>query len=147
MKISDFLSPAHVLIGVRITHKQQLLKELAQKVAQTAALSPELISSELLKREDLGSTGTGGGIAIPHARIMGLEKPCGIFVRLKQPIDFESIDGGPVDLVFVLLLPATIEAGQLSTLAAVARRLRTPEVVMRMRDAPTPAELHAAIAS
>jgi nitrogen PTS system EIIA component len=147
MNISEFLSPADVLIGVRATQKRQLLKELAQKIAETAALSPELINSELLKREDLGSTGTGAGIAIPHARISGLEKPRGLLVRLKKPIDFESIDGQPVDLVFVLLLPAAAEAGQLSALAAVARQLRTPEEVARMRDARTPAELYAAIAS
>ena len=89
MKISDFLLPADVLIGVRATQKRQLLKELAQKIAQTTELSQELISSELLKREDLGSTGTGGGIAIPHARVLGLEKPRGLVARLKQPIDFE----------------------------------------------------------
>jgi PTS system nitrogen regulatory IIA component len=147
MAISDFLSPADVLIGVRATQKRQLLKQLAQKIAQTAALSPELISSELLKREDLGSTGTGAGVAIPHARISGLKKPLGLLARLKQPIDFDSIDGQPVDLVFVLLLPATAEAEQLSALASVARRLRTPEEVSRMRDARTPAELYAAIAT
>jgi PTS system nitrogen regulatory IIA component len=146
MIISDFLSPADVLVGVRAPQKRQLLKELAQKIAQTAALSPELINSALLKREDLGSTGTGGGIAIPHARIVGLEKPRGLLARLKQPIDFDSIDGEPVDVVFVLLLPATVEAGHLNALASVARRLRTPEEVARMRDARTPAELYAAIA-
>jgi nitrogen PTS system EIIA component len=146
MIISDFLSPDDVLMGVRAPQKQQLLKELAQKIALTLALSPHLISSELLKREDLGSTGTGGGIAIPHARIVGLEKPRGLLARLKQPIDFDSIDGEPVDLVFVLLLPANVEAGQLGALASVARRLRTPEEVARMRDARTPAELYAAIA-
>jgi nitrogen PTS system EIIA component len=147
MIISDFLSPADVLMGVRAPQKRQLLKELAQKIAQTAGLSPELINSELLKREDLGSTGTGGGIAIPHARIVGLGKPLGLLARLKQPIDFDAIDGEPVDLVFVLLLPATVEAGQLNALASVARRLRTRDEVSRMRDARTPAELYAAIAS
>lgn len=147
MKISDFLSPADVLISVRATQKRQLLMELARKVAETTELSQELISSELLKREDLGSTGTGAGIAIPHARIPGLEKPRGLVARLKQPIDFDSIDDQPVDLVFVLLLPATAETGQLSALASVARRLRTPEEIARMRDARTPEELYAAIAS
>ena len=147
MKVSDFLSPTDVLIDVRAPQKRQLLKELAQKIAQTTAVSPELINSELLKREVLGSTGTGAGIAIPHARIPGLANPRGLLARLKQPIDFDSIDGQPVDLVFVLLLPATAEPGQLSALASVARRLRTPEEVSRMRDALTPAELYAAIAS
>jgi PTS system nitrogen regulatory IIA component len=146
MKVSDFLSPVDLLIDVRATHKRQLLKELAQKIALTIALPPDLISAGLLKREDLGSTGIGSGIAVPHARIPGLEKPRGLCARLKQPIDFEAIDGQPVDLVFLLLLPATAEAGQLSALASVARRLRTPEDVARMRDARTPAELYAAIA-
>jgi PTS system nitrogen regulatory IIA component len=147
MKVSDFLSSADVLIDVRATQKRQLLKELAQKIALTLALPPDLISAGLLKREDLGSTGIGGGIAIPHARIRGLEKPRGLCARLKQPIDFDAIDGQAVDLVFVLLLPESPGGEQLGALASVARRLRTPDAVARMRAAATPAELYAAIAT
>ena len=87
--------------------------------------------SELLKREKLGSTGTGGGIALPHARISGLNKPFGILVRLEQPFDFEAIDGQPIDLLFLLLLPLTKE--QLSALASVARALRNSDLVRNLR--------------
>jgi PTS system nitrogen regulatory IIA component len=147
MKVSEFLYSTDVMVDVRAIQKQQLLKELAQKIAPTVGLSADLINSELLKREDLGSTGTGGGIAIPHARIPGLEKPRSFFVRLKQPIDFDAIDGQRVDLVFVLLLPQSAGGEHLGALASVARKLRTPEVVARMRDALTPVELYAAVAT
>jgi PTS system nitrogen regulatory IIA component len=147
MKVSEFLFSTDVMVDVRASQKQQLLKELAQKIAPTAGLSADVINSELLKREDLGSTGTGGGIAIPHARIPGLVKPRSFFVRLKQPIDFDAIDGQRVDLVFVLLLPQNAGGEHLGALASVARKLRTPEVVARMRDALTPVELYAAVAS
>lgn len=145
MKISDFLSLAHVMVDVRAPHKLQLLQELAQKAASSLALPAEQIASALRKREELGSTGTGGGIAIPHARIQGVVKPFGILAKLKQPMDFDAIDDQPVDLVFVLLLPAAVEGDQLGALASVARRMRTPQDVVRMRKAKSPAELYAAI--
>jgi PTS system nitrogen regulatory IIA component len=89
-----------------------LLKELADRAASSLSLPADRILSELLKRETLGSTGTGGGIAIPHARIPGLDKPFGILVRLRQPIDFNAIDSQPVDLLFLLLLPVTSDKEQ-----------------------------------
>lgn len=146
MKISDFLSPADVMIDVRAADKRKLLSELARKVASILELSADDIAAELLKREDLGTTGTGGGVAIPHARIKALLKPFGMLARLKQPIDFDAIDGRPVDLVFVLLVPAAAEGEHLGALAAVARKLRAPSDVARMRQAKDPAELYSAIA-
>jgi nitrogen PTS system EIIA component len=146
MKISDFLSADDVLIDVRAGHKRQLLRELAQKMAEKAKLSADEISLELLKREDLGSTGTGDGVAIPHARIKGLTKPLGFVARLKRPINFDAIDGQRVDTVFVLLLPSNTNGEQLGALASVARRLRTPEVVARIREASTEAEIYTLVA-
>jgi PTS system nitrogen regulatory IIA component len=87
----------------------------------------------------------GGGVAIPHARLQDLKKPFGIFVRLRREMDFGAIDSRPVDLVFLLLLPAA-EGDQLNALASVARKLRTPEDLVRMRNARSQAELYAAIA-
>jgi Phosphoenolpyruvate-dependent sugar phosphotransferase system, EIIA 2 len=87
---------------------------------------PERIAAEILKREELGSTGTGGGVAIPHARIQELNEPFGIFARLNRPIDFQAIDTRPVDLVFLLLLPGDPVGEQLKALATVARKLRDP---------------------
>ena len=114
-------------------------------MAEKTKLPTDEISSELLKREDLGSTGTGAGVAIPHARIKELTAPFGFLVRLRRPIDFDAIDGQPVDIAFALLLPTTTEGEQLGALASVARILRTPQTVAKMRKASTAAELYAVI--
>ena len=106
----------------------------------------EEILKPILKREQLGSTGTGGGIAIPHARIAGIGKPFGILARLSTGIDFEAIDGRPVDLIFLLLLPAAAEKEQLSALAAVARTLRNPKSMRSLRAARTGEDLYGAMA-
>jgi nitrogen PTS system EIIA component len=96
----------------------------------------DVVFSALLKREELGSTGVGNGVAIPHVRLAQVKKPFGIMARLKHPIDFDSIDGEPVDLVCLLLLSNENEQAQLNTLAAVARRLRSSEVLEELRRAP-----------
>jgi len=145
MKISDLLSPADVLIDVRASQKGQLLRELAARAAASFGLPADQVTSHLLKREELGSTGTGNGIAIPHARLTGLQRPHGLLVKLKQEIDFDAIDRRAVDLVFVLLLPAAVESDALAALALVARTLRSPETLARLRAAKNPAELHAAL--
>jgi PTS system nitrogen regulatory IIA component len=145
MKISDFLSPADVVVDVRASNKHQLLQELARKAAVALNLPADRVAFELLKREELGSTGTGGGIAIPHARIQAVMKPFGILARLRQPIDFDAIDGQPVDLVFVLLLPTTAEADQLGALACIARSLRASEILVQSRQAKNASELYSAI--
>jgi nitrogen PTS system EIIA component len=100
----------------------------------------------LLKREELGSTGIGKGIAIPHARLPDLQRPYGLLARLKAPIEFDAIDGQAVDIIFVLLLPAAAERGQIEPLALVARTLRPPANLARLRAARTAAELYSAIA-
>ena len=93
-------------------------------------------------REELGSTGMGRGVAIPHARLSVVTKPLGILARLKEPIDFEAIDGNPVDLVFVLLLPEDTRGEQLNALASVSRRLRAPETLRKLRQAKDAAALY-----
>jgi nitrogen PTS system EIIA component len=145
MEIKEFLLPTDVLIKTRAPEKTRLLQELAARAASALNLAADRISIELLKREDLGSTGTGGGIAIPHARIPDLKKPYGTLVRLKDAIDFDAIDGKPVDIVFLLLLPAQSPGDPLNALASVARRLRDPESVQRLRRAADAAELYSAI--
>jgi len=144
MEIRDFLLPIDALIKVRVPDKTRLLQELAARAASALNLDANRISAELLKREDLGSTGTGGGVAIPHARIPDLKKPFGTLVRLKHAIDFDAIDGKPVDIVFLLLLPQS-QGDPLNALASVARRLRDPESVQRLRSAVDDAELYRAI--
>jgi PTS system nitrogen regulatory IIA component len=145
MTISDFLSQPNVVVDIRASDKRMLMRELAQKAATALDLPLDLIASELLKREELGSTGIGNGIAIPHARIQAITKPFGIAAKLKLPIDFDAIDGKSVDLVFVLLLPASPDGDQLGALASVARKLRTPPALARMRQAKRSDELCAAI--
>jgi PTS system nitrogen regulatory IIA component len=145
MKISDLLSPTDVMIDVRTSNKQRLLREFAAKAADSLGLNVDQIAPYLLKREKLGSTGIGRGVAIPHARLPDLQRPYGVLAKLKQPIEFDAIDGQPVDIVFVLLLPAA-EDGQLGALALVARALRPPENLARLRSAKNASELYSAIA-
>jgi PTS system nitrogen regulatory IIA component len=146
MKISDLLSPTDVMIDVRTSNKQLLLQEFAARAAASLGLQVDRIAPYLLKREELGSTGIGRGVAIPHARLPDLQRPFGLLARLKQPIEFDAIDGQPVDIVFVLLLSAAVENGQLGPLALVARTLRPPENLARLRGAKNASELFSAIA-
>jgi PTS system nitrogen regulatory IIA component len=113
-----------------------LLHDLAHRAALVLKVDDGIVFSALLKREELGSTGLGNGVAIPHVRLEHVKKPFGILARLKDPIDFDAIDGQPVDLVCLLLLSKENEQAQLSTLAAVARRFRRPEVLQELRRAP-----------
>ncbi len=143
MTISDFLAPTNVICDVRVSNKQQLLQELSKKAASNLGLQAEYVASELLKREELGSTGMGRGVAIPHARLPMVKKPYGIMARLKSPVDFDAIDGQPVDLVFLLLLPAPPEADQLVALASVARKFKADEILNQLRRARSDSELYA----
>jgi nitrogen PTS system EIIA component len=146
MKIADLLSPTDVMIDVRASNKRLLLQEFAAKAAGDLDLDVDQIAPYLLKREELGSTGIGRGVAIPHARLPDVQRPYGLLARLKQPIEFDAIDGQAVDIVFVLLLPAAAENEQIGALALVARTLRPPENLARLRSAKNTSELYAAIA-
>jgi nitrogen PTS system EIIA component len=146
MKISDLLSPADVLIDVRASQKGPLLQELAARAAASLGLPADLVTSHLLRREELGSTGIGQGIAIPHARLPDLKRPYGLLAKLKQGIAFDAIDGQAVDIVLVLLLPAAAESDALAALALVARTLRSPDTRAQLRAAKHSAELYAAMA-
>src|SRR5262245_47274877 len=141
MEIRDFLSPMHASIDVRATDKSGLLRELSNQAGKALNVSPDRIFTELLKREELGSTGTGGGVAIPHARMLEVKAPFGMLVRLQQAISFDAIDGQLVDIVFLLLLPATPAGDQLSALASIARKLRDPSALRHLRRASDAAEL------
>jgi nitrogen PTS system EIIA component len=145
MKISDLLSPKDVLVDVRTSNKRQLLQEFAARAADSLGLRVDQVAPYLIKREELGSTGIGRGVAIPHARLPDLQRPYGLLAKLRHPIEFEAIDAQAVDIVFVLLLPAKVESGQLEALALGARVLRPPENLVRLRNAKTASELYAAI--
>ena len=147
MHIRAFFSQNDVIVDVRASDKVQLLKDLSARAALEVALDPALVSAEILKREELGSTGLGSGVAIPHARILGLGKLYGILARLKRALDFAAVDGEPVDLVFLLLLPSSTGREQLQALAAVARQLRKPTIAAMLRKARDGSEAYSAMLS
>jgi PTS system nitrogen regulatory IIA component len=135
MNITDFLSPNDVAIDIAVSNKQKLLLELAGKAGKRLRLPPDRILAELSRREELGSTAVGDGVAIPHARFPEINKAFGMLFRLRQPIDFAALDGKSIDLVFLLLLPESTKGEQLSALACVARKLRSHAVTAGLRHA------------
>jgi PTS system nitrogen regulatory IIA component len=135
MQIRDFLAPTDAVIDVRTSEKTALLQDLANRIAPPLNSPSTILASALLKREALGSTGTGNGVAIPHARLPNIKRPFGFFVRLDKAIDFDAIDGRPVDLVFALLLPDLTNGEHLNALACVARKLRETKTLARLRSA------------
>jgi nitrogen PTS system EIIA component len=145
MHIRDFLSAADVAIDVRAADKASLLKELAGRAAATINLPADVVAAEIEKRDELGSTGIGRGVAIPHARLREVKKPFAFLARLKTPIEFDAVDAEPVDIVFLIMLPAASQLDQLNALAAVARTLRDEGVLRRMRSAASTTELHRAV--
>jgi PTS system nitrogen regulatory IIA component len=135
MAIAAFLNAEDVISEVRAPDKVRLLQDLSQRAASATKLDSDIILAEILKRESLGSTGMGGGVAIPHARFQNLKKPFGLLARLRKGIDFDAIDGQPVDIVFLLLLPADAGNQQLNALASVTRKLRNAETLDALRRA------------
>jgi PTS system nitrogen regulatory IIA component len=134
VEIADLLSgPDAVLACVKASGKKALLAELAAKAALLYRLDDRRLFDRLLERERLGSTGIGGGVAIPHGRMPNLGKPVGVFARLAHPVDFDSIDERPVDTVFLLLAPEGAGADHLKALARVSRLLRDHGLVEKLR--------------
>jgi nitrogen PTS system EIIA component len=147
MKISDFLSPAEVMLDVRAKDKTSLLRQLCTEAATKLGLNADEVAGQIAKREALGSTGLGNGLALPHARLKGLKTPFAVLARLHHAIDFDAIDNQPVDIVFLLLLPDAANGdAQLNALACAARKLRDPKALQRIRDAATPDVLFQSIA-
>jgi PTS system nitrogen regulatory IIA component len=142
MEIADLLSPDAVLAHVKATTKKQVLQEMAHKAALLTQLPERRIFETLTEREKLGSTGMGQGIAIPHGRVAGVEKMTGLFAQLDHPVDFDSMDDQPVDLVFLLLAPEGAGADHLKALARVSRLLRNQTVCEKLRAAPQAATLY-----
>jgi PTS system nitrogen regulatory IIA component len=135
MTLIDLLTPAAVISPLRANGKKQALLELAQHAAQVTGLP-----------ERLGSTGIGDGIAIPHGRMPGIDRLVGLFARAEKPIDFEALDGQPVDIIFVLIAPEGAGADHLKALARVARVLRNQAVLEQVRSVRDPAAIYAILA-
>ena len=133
MLLSDIIDSNAVVSQVEAVSKKQLLSELAEVAAKLTKLDPRQIFESLMQREKLGSTGLGRGIAIPHGKFNQLDRVHGFFARLAKPVDFDAIDGEPVDLVFLLLAPENAGADHLKALARISRLLRDSNVVRKLR--------------
>ena len=143
MTITDLVAPEAILPALKVISKKQALQELAERAATVTGLHERQIFDVLLERERLGTTGVGNGIAIPHGKLAGLKKLHGVFARLSTPIDFESVDEQPVDLIFLLLAPETAGADHLKALARVSRLLRDREICEKLRGSDTADALYA----
>ena len=136
MDFEDICQIVDTIVDLSVPSKRALLHDLAHRAALVLNVEDDIVFHALLKREELGSTGVGNGVAIPHVRLEQVKNPFGVMARLREPIDFNAVDGQPVDLVCLLLLSKENEQAQLNVLAAVARRLRTPELLEQLRGAP-----------
>ncbi|MDQ0347636.1 MULTISPECIES: PTS IIA-like nitrogen regulatory protein PtsN [Ancylobacter] len=133
MALNDILAPSAVFPTLKVGSKKQALQELSAHAAALLKRDEREIFETLNQRERLGSTGVGNGIAIPHGKLAKMDKLFGMFARLDRPIDFEALDGEPVDLIFLLLAPEAAGADHLKALARVARLLRDPETARKLR--------------
>jgi len=132
---SDMLRPDAVMTGLSVASRKALFQQLGTLAGAVAGLDPKSVTDRLAAREKLGSTGFGGGVAIPHAKLDGIAAPVGLFVRLGQPIAFDAVDDLPVDLVFALLSPTGAGSDHLKALARVSRQLRDRAFLAKLRGA------------
>ena len=139
MNIADIISKSAVLDNVQAASKRELVQSLSERIAALSGLDERAVFDAVWERENLGSTGYGEGVAFPHARIEGLEKVCG----LEEPVDFDSLDGKPVDLVFMLISPENSGADHLTALAALSRILKTEGSCDKLRKARSTDEIYA----
>ena len=135
MEINNLLGPEGVVADLKATSKKQALQELARRAAEISGLHERTVFDVLMEREKLGTTGVGNGIAIPHGKLPGLRRLYGLFARLETPIDFDSVDEQPVDLIFLLLAPEAAGADHLKALARVSRLLRDRALCEKLRGA------------
>ncbi len=143
MEISDLLTLDSVIPNLKVTSKKQSLQELARRAEDLFDLDEREVFNVLLEREKLGTTGVGNGIAIPHGKLATLDRLYGVFARLEKPIDFDSIDERPVDLIFLLLAPENAGADHLKALARVSRLLRDKSMCDKLRATDTSEALFA----
>ena len=145
MDIGDLLPSDRIIPALKAKSKKQALQELSQRAAELTGLQARDVFETLLQRERLGSTGLGRGIAIPHVKFPNLKGIVCLFARLEEPIDFDSLDGEPVDLIFLLLAPEHASGDHLKALARLSRLLREPNVLERLRSASDRAALHSVL--
>ena len=135
VEIADIIARDGIILDLKSCQsKRQVLKELARHAAAALGLDQQHLLDALMERERLGTTGIGHGIAIPHARLAEVDRLVGLFARLEQPVDFESLDDQPSDLIFLLLAPDSADADSLKALARISRVLRDPGLRQRLRQ-------------
>ena len=135
MTLTDLVAPQAIIPSLKVNNKKQALQEIAAKASALGECAERDIFDILMQREKLGSTAIGNGIAIPHGKLNKFNRLFGLFARLDRPIDFDALDGQPVDLIFVLLAPEGAGADHLKALARIARLLRDHELANKLRDA------------
>ncbi len=146
IRIENILTPGRSLVNVPGGSKKRVLEQIAKVIAQDLPdLDPQTVFESFIAREKLGSTGFGNGIAIPHCRMAGCASPLSAVLRLDGPVDFDAIDGAPVDLLFVLLVPQAATDEHLELLRQIASMLDREEVRDQLRKAPTSQDLYQAI--
>lgn len=142
MQISTIIRPAAVKVMANVSSKKRLFQELGEIVASAYGLDADAAFNALQEREALGPTGVGHGVALPHARMPGLEKVVGAFVRIEKPLDFDAVDRQPVDLVFALFAPDGSGVEHLKALALVSRTMRDAAICAKLRANDDPDTLH-----
>jgi PTS system nitrogen regulatory IIA component len=143
MDLSDLIEVPAIMPALKANSKKQVLQLLAERAGRITGLPEREIFDTILRREKLGSTGVGNGIAIPHGKIAGVRRITGVFARLEQPVDFDSLDDQPVDLAFLLLAPEGAGADHLKALSRIARVLRDADTVNKIRGTSDAAAIHA----
>lgn len=144
--MSELLDRAAIAPRASASSKRQVLAVVSEMASRNFGLNAGKVLDALLEREQAGSTGVGHGVAVPHARVEGLDRMRGIFIRLEQPVEFGAIDDQPVDLVFALLAPANAGSEHLRALARVSRVLRQGDLREQLRGARTPDAIHVLLA-
>ena len=134
MFLSNIIDQSHVLSCSNVTSKKRLFQEISFKLEEMYSLNKDYVLGALQEREKLGPTGMGQGVAIPHARIEGINNIRGLFIKLDKPIDFDSIDKQPVDLIFAIIAPKNDGVDHLKALAKVSRVLRDPDIRTKLRS-------------
>ncbi len=145
MQLADILKPAAVKVLSTVTSKKRLFQDLGEIAAAVYGLNANEVADALQERESLGPTGVGNGVALPHARIAGIDRVTGAFLRLEKLIDFGAVDRQPVDLIFALFAPLDAGVDHLKALALVSRTLRDQGICAKLRSNTDPATLHAVL--
>lgn len=142
MSLNDLVTPEAVIGSLKVNSKKQALQELSDRAAVLSGLDAREICDALTQRERLGSTGIGGGIAIPHGKLGSCDKIFGVFARLERPIEFDALDDAPVDLIFLLIAPENAGADHLNALSRTARALRDQSLLATLRSTRDPSALY-----